>query len=56
MIIMPAVESQGFMYLRKVYVLAWALALFCNALFAVIINALAFRKINKVPLTDITKY
>ncbi len=53
---MPAVEAQGFMYLRMVYVLAWVLAVFCNTLFAVVINAVAFRKIKKVPLTDITKY
>ena len=50
------IESNGFMFLRKVYVAAWALAVGCNLLFAVVINSLAFRKVGKVPLTDITRY
>jgi putative ABC transport system permease protein len=54
--IMPRLESSGFMFMRKTYLAAWALAVGCNALFSLIINSVSFRKINKVPLTDITKY
>jgi putative ABC transport system permease protein len=55
-ILMSHIEANAFMFLRRVYVSAWALSLLCNITFAFIINAVAFRKINKVPLTDITKY
>ncbi|MBR4719670.1 MAG: hypothetical protein IKP31_05450 [Lachnospiraceae bacterium] len=54
--ILPAIESNGFMFLRRIFPAAWALAISCNVIFAVIINWLAFKKIKKVPLTDITKY
>lgn len=50
------VESNGFMFLRKVYPMAWVWSITCNVLFALVINAVAFQKIKKVPLTDITKY
>ena len=50
------IESDGFMFLRKVYVVAWLAAVSCNVVFSLIINSVAFRKIGKVPLTDITKY
>ena len=55
-LIIQNIESNGFMFLRKVYVLAWALAVGCNLLFALVINSMAFRKVGKVPLTDITRY
>ncbi len=55
-IIIRNVESDGFMYLRRVYAAAWLLAVSCNALFALVINKVSFSRINRVPLTDITKY
>ncbi|WP_026660334.1 FtsX-like permease family protein [Butyrivibrio sp. AC2005] len=49
-------ETDGFMYVSRIYPSAWALAgLSCFA-FAALINSISFRKIGKVPLTDITKY
>ena len=50
------VESNGFMFLRKTYPAAWILSVACNVVFALVINSVAFQKIKKVPLTDITKY
>ena len=50
------VESNGFMFLRLVYPMAWVLSIACNVVFALVINSVAFQKIKKVPLTDITKY
>ena len=55
-IIMRSVEADGFMFLRKTYIAAWILAVSCNALFALVINKVSFSRINKIPLTDITKY
>jgi putative ABC transport system permease protein len=55
-VIIRNVESDGFMYLRKVYAAAWLLAVSCNALFALVINKVSFSRINRIPLTDITKY
>ncbi len=55
-ITISTLEGNGFMFLRKLYVHAWALSLACNILFSFIINSLSFRRVNKIPLTDITKY
>lgn len=54
--IIQGVESEGFMFLRKTYVAAWALAVSCEVIFALLIYSISFSKIKKIPLTDITKY
>ncbi len=55
-VVIRSVEADGFMYLRKTYMMAWVLAVSCNALFALLINKVSFSRIGKIPLTDITKY
>jgi putative ABC transport system permease protein len=55
-IIMKNMETDAFMFVRTPYVLAWAASVLINILFSVVINSIAFRKINKVQLTDINKY
>ena len=49
-------ETTGFMYVINVYPSAWIVAALSCLLFAFLINSIAFRKIGRVPLTDITKY
>ncbi|MCR4762294.1 MAG: FtsX-like permease family protein, partial [Lachnospiraceae bacterium] len=48
------IETDGFMFIRNPYAAAWTFAVAVNVLFSVVINALAFRKVRTVPLTDIT--
>ena len=55
-VIIRSVESDGFMFLRKTYASAWILAVSCETLFTLIINTISFSRVNKVPLSDITKY
>ena len=50
------VEPEAVMYVRSVSLLAWGLSAGINILTAGIINAISFRKVGKIPLTDITKY
>jgi putative ABC transport system permease protein len=54
--IIASVETDAFMFVREPYALAWAASVIINVLFAVTINLIAFRNVNKVPLTDINKY
>ncbi|SFP51557.1 putative ABC transport system permease protein [Butyrivibrio proteoclasticus] len=55
-IIIKNLETDAFMFVRSPFVLAWASSVLINALFSVVINTIAFRKINTVPLTSITRY
>jgi putative ABC transport system permease protein len=54
--IIASVETDAFMFVREPYALAWTASVIINILFAVTINFIAFRNVNKVPLTDINKY
>ncbi len=49
-------ETAGFMYVRTPFAIAWVLGVLLVGLFAVIIYSIAFSKVKKIPLTDITKY
>ncbi|MBQ7481523.1 MAG: hypothetical protein IJT80_06545 [Lachnospiraceae bacterium] len=55
-IIIKNIETDAFMFVRRPFILAWTASVMINVLFSVIINFIAFRKVNKVPLTDINKY
>ena len=55
-ILMKNMETDAFMFVRQPYILAWAASVLINIMFSVVINLIAFRKINQVPLTDINKY
>ncbi len=55
-LLIRTMEGNSFMNLRRVFPAAWMLSVFSNLIFACVINSVAFRKIGKVPLTDITKY
>ncbi len=56
MLSVKMMETNGFMYVLKVYPVAWIVAAISCFVFAAVINSIAFRKVGKVPLTDITKY
>ena len=43
-------------FVRTPYPPAWIFAIIFNIVFAIIIDLIAFRKIGKVPLTDVNKY
>lgn len=49
-------EATAVMFYRLPFPPAWIIALAISAFFSVSINAIAFRKVGKVPLTDISKY
>ncbi|MCR5356607.1 MAG: FtsX-like permease family protein [Lachnospiraceae bacterium] len=55
-IIIKSIETDAFMFVRQPYFFAWTASVVINVLFSAIINFIAFRKVNKVPLTDISKY
>ena len=50
------IEPYVVMYIRDPSALVWCLAAGLNILFIFVINGIAFQKINKTPLTDVTKY
>ena len=54
--IVKNMETDAFMFVRQPFALAWIASVLINTLFSVTINAIAFRKVRKVPLTDINKY
>jgi putative ABC transport system permease protein len=54
--VMIAVETDGFMYIRHPEVVPWIVAVLVNLAFSFALNSIAFRKVNKVPLTDLSKY
>jgi putative ABC transport system permease protein len=54
--IMQSIETNAFMFVRQPYATAWIASVLINTLFSVVINAIAFRGVNSVPLTDISKY
>ena len=49
-------ESDKMTMVRSPFVLAWVIAVSAGALFAFIINAMAFKKTGKIKVIDITKY
>ena len=55
-VIIKNLETDAFMFERHPFALAWMASVMINILFSVIINSIAFRNVNKVPLTDINKY
>ena len=55
-VIIKNLETDAFMFVREPFVLAWLSSVMINVLFSVTINLIAFRKVGKVPLTDINKY
>ena len=54
--IIQSLETDAFMFVREPFAMAWTASVLINTLFSVVINYLAFSKVNKVPLTDIAKY
>ena len=52
----PVMESAQIMFARNPYPFAWVMAFAFNATFTVVIDLITFRKIFKVPITDINKY
>jgi putative ABC transport system permease protein len=55
-IIIKNLETDAFMFVRQPFALAWIGSVLINLLFSVTINFIAFRNVNKVPLTDINRY
>ena len=55
-IAVTCMETEHAMYLRSPYALAWVFAIAFTVVFTVIIDLISFRKIGKVPLTDVSKY
>ena len=55
-VIIKNLETDAFMFVRQPFALAWMASVLINTLFSVIINSIAFRNVNSVPLTDISKY
>ena len=55
-VIIKNLETDAFMFVRQPFVMAWAASVSINVMFSVVINLIAFRKVNTVPLTDINKY
>ena len=51
-----AMENTYTSFVRTPYPPAWIFAIIFNIVFAIIIDLIAFRKIGKVPLTDVNKY
>ena len=54
--LIPNMEGAGIMFAREIYPPGWLMAAISSAGFSVVINAIAFRKVGKIPLTDISKY
>ncbi len=54
--IIQSLETDAFMFVREPFAMAWTASVLINTLFSVVINYLAFSKVNKVHLTDIAKY
>ncbi len=54
--IIKKIETSGVMFDRGVYPLAWVISTVICTIFSVVINTIAFRNINKAPLTDVNKY
>ncbi|MBR3039044.1 MAG: FtsX-like permease family protein [Lachnospiraceae bacterium] len=52
----PITETVQLFFVRSPYPPAWVMALLLNILFTVCIDAIAFRKVAKIPVTDISKY
>ncbi len=55
-LLIQEIEPSIVMYIRSVSVFSWVSACVINIVFSVIINAISFRKVGKIPLMDITKY
>ena len=55
-LLVKGIEPDAVMYIRSVSFFAWGISAGVNILFALIINTISFRKVGKVPLTDISKY
>ncbi len=55
-IIIKNLETDAFMFVRSPFALAWTGSVLINLLFCVTINFIAFRNVNKVPLTNISRY
>lgn len=54
--LVPVMEADQMMFVRTPFPLAWIYALVYNVVFIVLIDFMAFRKIVKTPVTEITKY
>ena len=56
LVLVPVMEADQIMFVRTPYAWAWVYSLLFNVAFTVIIDFIAFRRIIKTPVTDITKY
>ena len=55
-VVIRQVEVSQFVFERTPYAVAWVVAGLLCALFSVVINAIAYRRIRKVPISDISRY
>ena len=54
--LVKGIEPNVVMYIRSISLFAWGISAGINVVFGLVINSVSFRKVGKVPLTDITKY
>ena len=55
-VVIRQVEVSQFVFERAPYAAAWVVSGLLCALFSVVINAIAYRRIRKVPISDISRY